>query len=134
MNKSALNLLYRIPVDPSLIHGNDIYVAPTGGLTENGSYEFVLTGDSSFHKILNSSRLFGEFHLLDPSSGDLISTETDVSFVNNIGHRWISSIELFFNDENVIDQSTESYAYKSFIENSLCTPGGQRTRQLPGDE
>ena len=40
----------------------------------------------------------------------------DVSFVNNIGHSWISSIELFFNDKNVIDQSTQSYAYKSFIE------------------
>ena len=76
----------------------------------------MLTGDSSFHKILNLSRLFGEFHLLDPSSGELISGETDVSFVNNIGHSWISSIELFFNDKNVIDQSTQSYAYKSFIE------------------
>ena len=53
LNTSALNLHNRIAVDPSLIHGNDIYVAPTGGLTENGLYEFVLTGDSSFHKILN---------------------------------------------------------------------------------
>ena len=34
LNTSALNLHNRIPVDPSLIHGNDIYVAPTGGLTE----------------------------------------------------------------------------------------------------
>ena len=69
LNTSALNLHNRISVDPSLIHGNDIYVAPTGGLTENGPYEFVLTGDSSFHKVLNLSRLFGDFHLLDPSSG-----------------------------------------------------------------
>ena len=30
-----------------------------------------------------------------------------------------SSIELFLNDKNVIDQSTQSYAYKSFIENCL---------------
>ena len=29
LNTSALNLHNRIPVDPSLIHGNDIYVAPT---------------------------------------------------------------------------------------------------------
>ena len=95
LNTSALNLHNRIPVDPSLIHGNDIYVAPTGGLTENGPYEFVLSGDSSFHKILNLSRLFGENHLIDPSTGNLIDAETDVSFVNNIGHSWISSIELF---------------------------------------
>ena len=106
LNTSALNLHYRIPVDPSLIHGNDIYVAPTGELTENGPYEFVLTGNSSFNKILSFSRLFGEFHSLDPSTGEPISAETDVSFVNNIGHSWISSIEIFFNDKNVIDQST----------------------------
>ena len=36
LNTSALNLYNRIPVDPSLIHVNDIYVAPTGGLTKNG--------------------------------------------------------------------------------------------------
>ena len=119
LNSSALNLHNRIQVDPSLITGNDVYVSPTGGLTEDGPYEFTLTGDSSFHKILNLSRLFGEFHLIDPTTNDLIKDAVDVSFVNNIGHSWISSIELFFNDKNVIDQSTQSYAYKSFIENCL---------------
>ena len=64
-------------------------------------------------------KTFGEFHLIDPTTGELIEETPDVSFVNNIGHSWISSIELFFNDKNVIDQSTQSYAYKSFIENCL---------------
>ena len=102
LNSSALNLHNRIQVDPSLIIGNDVYVAPTGGLTDNGPYEFSLTGDSSFHKILNLTRLFGEFHLLDPTSGELIEETVDVSFVNNIGHSWISSIELFFNDKMLL--------------------------------
>ena len=31
LNSSALNLHNRIQVDPSLISGNDIYVAQTGG-------------------------------------------------------------------------------------------------------
>ena len=119
LNSSALNLHNRIQVDPSLIVGNDVYVSLTGGVTEQGPYEFFLAGDSSFHKVLNLSRLFGEFHLVDPNSGELIDNNVDVSFVNNIGHSWISSIELFFNDKNVIDQSTQSYAYKSFIENCL---------------
>ena len=132
LNTSALNLHNRISVDPSLIHSNDIYVAPTGGLTENGPYEFVLTGESSFHKILNLSRLFGEFHLLDPSSGEQISGETGVSFVNNIGHSWISSIELFFNDKNVIDQSTQSYAYKSLIENCLSYSNHKKETDFSG--
>ena len=43
-NSSALNLHNRIQVDPSLITGNDIYVAPTNGLTDNGPYEFTLSG------------------------------------------------------------------------------------------
>ena len=132
LNTSALNLHNRISVDPSLINGNDIYVAPTGGLTENGPYEFVLSGDSSFHKILNLSRLFGEFHLIDPSTGNLIDAETDVSFVNNIGHSWISSIELFLNDKNVIDQSTQSYAYKSFIENCLSYSNHKKESDFSG--
>ena len=72
------------------------------------------------------------FHLLDPSSGELISSETDVSFVNNIGHSWISSIELFFNDKNVIDQSTQSYAYKSFIENCLSYSNHKKESDFSG--
>ena len=56
---------------------------------------------------------------MDPISGNLITDGDDVSFVNYLGHSWISSIELFFNDKNVIDQSTQSYAYKPFIENCL---------------
>ena len=50
---------------------------------------------------------------------ELILDNIDVSFVNNIGHSWISSIEVFYNDKNDVDQSTQSYAYKSFIENCL---------------
>ena len=96
---SEFNLHNLIQLDPSLITGNDVYVSPTGGLTEDGPYEFTLAGDSSFHKILNLSRLFGEFHLIDPTTNDLIKDAVDVSFVNNIGHSWISSIELFFNDK-----------------------------------
>ena len=86
LNSSALNLHNRIQVDPSLITGNDIYVAPTGGLTESGPYEFTLSGDSSFHKILNLSRLFGEFHLVNPTTGELVEEAVEVSIVNNIGH------------------------------------------------
>ena len=132
LNSSALNLHNRIQLDPSLITGNDVYVAPTGGLTETGPYEFSLNGDSSFHKILNLSRLFGEFHLVGPVSGELIANNTDVSFVNNIGHSWISSIELFFNDKNVIDQSTQSYAYKSFIENCLSYSNHKKESDFAG--
>ena len=132
LNSSALNLHNRIQVDPSLITGNDIYVAPTGGLTDNGPYEFTLSGDSSFHKILNLSRLFGEFHLINPTTGELIDETADVSFVNNIGHSWISSIELFFNDKNVIDQSTQSYAYKSFIENCLSYSNHKKESDFSG--
>ena len=55
LKSSALNLHNRIQVDPSLIAANDTYVAPTGVLTENGPYELTLSGDSSFHQILNLS-------------------------------------------------------------------------------
>lgn len=42
--------LHEVP--PVCILGNEIYVALTGELTENGPYAFVLIGDSSFRKIL----------------------------------------------------------------------------------
>ena len=79
----------RIQVDPSLITGNDIYVAPTVGLTDNAPYESTLSGGSSFHKVLNLSRLFGDFDLLDPMTVELNDETVDLSFVNNIGHSWI---------------------------------------------
>ena len=69
LNSSALNVHNRLNIDNSLVTGSDIYISPNGGLTENGPYEFVLSGDSSFHKILNFSRLFGEFHLVNPPTG-----------------------------------------------------------------
>ena len=59
LNYSTLNLHNRIHTDPSLVTGNDIHISPTGGIIENGPYEFVLSGESSFHKILNFSRLLG---------------------------------------------------------------------------
>ena len=61
LNSSALNVHNRIQSDSSLITGNDVYVSPTGGLTEYEPYEFTLNGDSSFHKILSLSRLLGDF-------------------------------------------------------------------------
>merc|ERR1712074_108965 len=97
-----------------------------------GPYEFTLSGDSSFRKILNLSRLFGEFHLIDPITSELIEETADVSFVNNIGNSWISSIELSFNDKNVIDQSTQSNAYKSFIENCLSYSNHKKESDFSG--
>ena len=90
-------------MDTSLVTGNDIYVAPTGGLSDNGPYEFTLSGDSCFDKILNLYRLFWEFHLVDPTAGELIGETVDVSFVNNIGHSWISSIEFFFKQKTAYE-------------------------------
>ena len=72
LNSSASNIHNRLQGDPSLIAGVDICVAPTNGLTENRPYEFTLSGDSSFHKILNLSRFFGEYQIVGPTSGDLI--------------------------------------------------------------
>lgn len=90
----------------------------------------MLSGDSSFHKILNFTRLLGEFHLVDPANDNLIDAKVDVSFVNDLGHSWISSIELYFNDRLVIDQSSQSYAYKSFIENCLPYSNDENTPTL----
>ena len=70
--------------------------------------------------------------MIDPTTGELIEETADVLFVNNIGHSWISSIELFFNDKNVIDQSTQSYAYKSFIENCLSYSNHKKESDFSG--
>ena len=34
-------------------------------------------------------------------------------------YSWISQIEVYLNDKQVVDLSTPSYAYKAFIENFL---------------
>ena len=94
-------------------------VAPHGGLSPEGPFEFHLNGDSPFFKILDFTRLIGEFELLDPTTNELIEDTTDVSFINNLGHSWIQQIEVYLNDKQVVDLSTPSYAYKAFIENFL---------------
>ena len=85
LNSSALNLHNWMQVDLSLVIAQDIYVAPISCLTNNGPYELTISGDSFFHKILKLSRLCEEFHLVDPTSDELIDKTVDVSFVNNIG-------------------------------------------------
>ena len=58
----------------------------TVGLTENGPYELTLPGNSSFHKVLNLFRLFGEFHIVYQTTGKLIEKKVDFSIVKNIEH------------------------------------------------
>ena len=95
------------------------FVSPNGGLNPDGPYEFLLSGDSPFFKILDFTRLIGEFVLVDATTGTPIELETDVSFINNLGHSWIQQIAVYLNDKQVVDLSSPSYAYKAFIENFL---------------
>ena len=88
-------------------------------MNSDGPFEFLLNGDSPFFKILDFTRLIGEFLLVDASTGEPIEEATDVSFVNNLGHSWIQQIEVYLNDKQIVDLSTPSYAYKAFIENYL---------------
>ena len=69
---SALNSHNRPSFDTSLLTKIYIYFAPPGGLTQNGQYKFVLTGERSVHKVLSLTRLFSKFHLVDYNSGELI--------------------------------------------------------------
>ena len=88
-------------------------------MNPEGPFEFHLSGDSPFFKILDFTRLIGEFELLDSNTNELIDNTTDVSFINNLGHSWIQQIEVYLNDKQVVDLSTPSYEYKAFIENFL---------------
>ena len=55
-----------------------------GGLAPDGPFEFSLSGESPFYKILDFTRLVGEFTLLDPDTNNPIEKAVDVSFVNNL--------------------------------------------------
>ena len=82
LNSIPQNLHYRIKVDTSLITGNDLYVAPTGGSWWKWSIQFTLSVDTSVDKILNLSRLFWEFQFINPTLVGPMDKAVDVSFVN----------------------------------------------------
>ena len=63
---------------------------------------------------------------------ELILENIDVFLVNHIGHSWISSIEVFYNDKNVVDHSTQNYAYKSFVENCLSFSKAKKNIEFAG--
>ena len=96
-----------------------LYLAPHGGLAPDGPFEFILCGESPFNKILDFTRLVGEFTLLDPDTNNPSEKAVRVSFVNNLGHSWIQQVELYLNDKQIIDLSTPSYTHKAFIENFM---------------
>ena len=71
-------------------------------MSPDGPYEFILNGDSPFFKILDFTRLVGEFKLIKPD-GSQLEKAAEVSFVNNQGHSWIQQIEVYLNDKQVVE-------------------------------
>ena len=61
-----------------------------------------------FFKILDLTRLIGEFELVDPTSGAPIKKDDDVSFVNHLETSWIQQIEVYLNDKQVVELSIPS--------------------------
>ena len=57
--------------------------------------------------------------MVDPTTGNEIDENVDVSFVNNLAHSWIQQVELYLNDKQIVELSTPFYTYKAFIENFL---------------
>lgn len=111
--------IFAIPqAEKSMIHGKTITYYPSGVITDNGPYEFIMPNDSNEYTMLDKTTIFGECEVVK-ADGTALDAAAKISVSNNFPQTLFRQIEVYLNNQCINDLSTPTYAYKAFIENHL---------------
>lgn len=117
----ALDVFSIPPVESALLYGKQLTIYPSTVLTSDGPVEFLLPGDSTELTALNMTRLEGELEVTK-ADGSALGDADKASIVNLFPQSLWKQIECSIKDTQIIDLSTPTYHYKSFIETHLTYP------------
>ena len=114
----SLDLFTFPSVEQAQISGRTQTYYLHGTLTDTGPFEFHMPNESNEYTKLDSIRLYGEVEVVKADNNALTAGEL-VSVVNNFPQTLFRQVECTLNNVCVNDLSTNTYAYKAFLENHL---------------
>jgi len=112
--------LFSVPqVEVSIVHGKQVVYYPTGPLTDDGNFEFIMANDSNEYTLLDRTTIYGEVEVLTAANAAIKDTDK-VSCCNCFPQALFKQVEVYLNGQCINDLSTPTYSWKAFIENH-CT-------------
>jgi hypothetical protein len=121
LGTSSLDIFNEPEQEKALIHGKTVDIYPTSLLNNEGPIEFVIPSDSTDFTQLNLTRLSGVVEITKADGSALVDADK-VSIVNLFPQSLWKQIECSIKDTQIVDLSTPTYHYKSFIETHLTYP------------
>jgi len=118
LGTDALDLFSLEQREASIVHGKNVIYYPTGPLTDDGNYEFIMANDSNEYTILEETSIYGEAEVLK-ADGTSITAAEKISCINLLPQGLFKQVEVYLNGQCINDLSTATYAWKAFIESSL---------------
>ena len=102
----------------------------TSALTDQGPYEFAVSGDGEDYIDLFKTYLFVEAQIVNTDGSDL-DTNTDVGPVNLWMHSLFSDVSVSLS-EKLVSPPTSMYPYRAYIETLLIYGPAAKESQLTG--
>jgi len=118
---NSLDLFTMPEQESALIHGKQLTLYPTSLLNNEGPIEFIIPSDSTDFTSLRHTRLEGTVEIVKPD-GSHFGENEKISIVNLFPQSLWKQIECSIKDTQIVDLSTPTYHYKSFIESHLTYP------------
>ena len=114
----SLDLFSFPAVEQAQISGRTQTYYLHGTLTDDGPFEFHMPNESNEYTKLDSLRLYGEVEVIK-ADNTAVAIADEITVLNNFPQTLFKQIEVSLNNVCVNDLSTNTYAYKAYIENHL---------------
>jgi len=126
--------LFSVPqAEVSIVHGKSVTYYPTGPITDDGNYEFIMTNDSNEYTVLDQTTIYGEVEILK-ADNSAVAAADKVSVVNLFPQALFKQIEVYLNGQCINDLSTATYPFKAFLENMITYDNDMKTTTLAATE
>ena len=126
--KSELDLFTVPPTQNCIIASHVVEHQPTASLDSGGPIEFFIPGSGDDYIDLANTMLHVQVKVTQPNGADL-DAAAPVGPVNNWLHSLFSQVDVFLNG-TLVTQSTNTYAYRAFVETLLTYGVGAKSTQL----
>ena len=119
------------PTQTSVEHGYWEQQGLTSALTDQGPYEFAVSGAGDDYIDQANTYLFVEAQIVN-IDGSNLDPDTDVGPVDLWMHSLFSDVSVSLNDEKLVSPPTSMYPYRAYIETLLRYGPAAKESQLTG--
>ena len=94
---------------------------------------FIIQTEISWFTKLSSWRLLGDYTVTDKATKVAPPASDEWSLANNFPHTLFTSVACVLNDLKIVDSGSNSYPYKSYLENILSHPEWYEKKIMSAD-